>query len=208
MARKNIEDALETRRQILECAKRLFSNRGYERTSLSDIAKYSKVSRGAVYWHFENKEDLLISLVEYDDQNKDCIRFFSESASVSEQDPLGKLKASLMSLLNEDSSEYFNSSFTNMLIGIFNGFAGNEAAKKKLEEHDKQIKKMLSKAITNCVIRKQLPSNLDINAAAEHLALFASGFFFQSRIKNTEALKNHYSLLVEMEFEQIKRLLK
>ena len=70
MPRKTQEESQETRKNILECAKRLFSKRGYERTSLSDIAKYSGVSRGAIYWHFESKEDLLVNLVEYVDMPK------------------------------------------------------------------------------------------------------------------------------------------
>ena len=54
MPRKTHDDSLETRKRILESALRLFSRRGFERTSLSDIAKYSNVTRGAIYWHFES----------------------------------------------------------------------------------------------------------------------------------------------------------
>ena len=59
MPRRTQEDSLATRKKILESAQRLFTRRGYERTSLSDIAKYAGVTRGAIYWHFENKEELI-----------------------------------------------------------------------------------------------------------------------------------------------------
>ena len=110
MSRKSQEESQETRKNILECAKRLFSKRGYERTSLSDIAKYSGVSRGAIYWHFESKEDLLVNLVEYVDVNTEGVRYFFESASPSEQDPLSKLKAFVLCIFSEELSEFFNSS--------------------------------------------------------------------------------------------------
>ena len=43
MPKRTHEDSLETKRNILSSAKRLFSIRGYERTSLSDIAKYCDI---------------------------------------------------------------------------------------------------------------------------------------------------------------------
>ena len=206
MARKTQEESQETRKNILECAKRLFSKRGYERTSLSDIAKYSGVSRGAIYWHFESKEDLLINLVEYVDNNTDCVRYFFESASPTEQDPLSKLKSFILNMFTEELNEYFNSGFVNMLIGIENGFTGNDEARAKLAELDKQRMAMLSKIIMNCVAKGQLPQKLNIRAATEHLAVFMSGFFFQSRMKNTETLKKHYAQIVDMEIDQLKQL--
>ena len=60
MPRRTQEDSQATRRKILESAQRLFTRRGYERTSLSDIAKYAGVTRGAIYWHFENKEETVL----------------------------------------------------------------------------------------------------------------------------------------------------
>ncbi len=47
-----------TRRKILETAKRLFVERGYFNTSMRDIALESGVSTGAVYHHFESKEEI------------------------------------------------------------------------------------------------------------------------------------------------------
>lgn len=208
MPRKSQEESQETRKNILECAKRLFSRRGYERTSLSDIAKYSGVSRGAIYWHFESKEDLLINLVEYNELNKSCIRYFAESCDPNEQDPLEKLKSSLLALFSEETVEDFSSGFVTMLVGIGNGFVGTDDAKKKLDELNSQRMDQLQKVLANCVRRKKLPENLDVRAAAEHLAMFMTGFFFQARIRNTETLRKYSSKLVDMEFEQIQQLLK
>ena len=64
MARKRKEDAQRTRTRILASALSLFAKRGYDHTTFTDIAARLKMTKGAVYWHFESKEALLIALVD------------------------------------------------------------------------------------------------------------------------------------------------
>ena len=64
MARKRKEDAEKTRTRILASALSLFAKKGYEHTTFTDIAARLKMTKGAVYWHFESKEALLIALVD------------------------------------------------------------------------------------------------------------------------------------------------
>jgi TetR/AcrR family acrAB operon transcriptional repressor len=63
MARKTKEEALETRSRILETAEQIFSEQGVAHTSLQDIAAAANVTRGAIYWHFKNKADLLEAML-------------------------------------------------------------------------------------------------------------------------------------------------
>ena len=64
MARRTKEEAEKTRRRILASALTLFVKKGYEKTTFTDIAARLKMTKGAVYWHFESKESLLVALVE------------------------------------------------------------------------------------------------------------------------------------------------
>ena len=64
MARKTKEEAEKTRARILASALALFVRNGYEHTTFTDIAARLKMTKGAVYWHFESKEALLVALVE------------------------------------------------------------------------------------------------------------------------------------------------
>jgi TetR/AcrR family acrAB operon transcriptional repressor len=64
MARRTKEEALATRNRILDAAERIFERRGVSRTSLQDIADAAGVTRGAIYWHFEGKEDLFTAMME------------------------------------------------------------------------------------------------------------------------------------------------
>ena len=51
-------EAHESREKILITAARLFSEQGYETTSLSQVAHEAKVSKALIFWHFDCKEKL------------------------------------------------------------------------------------------------------------------------------------------------------
>jgi AcrR family transcriptional regulator len=51
-----------TRERILDVALDLFVNQGYDGTSLREIAERLGVTKAALYYHFEAKEDILMAL--------------------------------------------------------------------------------------------------------------------------------------------------
>ncbi|MEV6777680.1 TetR/AcrR family transcriptional regulator [Streptomyces syringium] len=51
-----------TRQHIQEVARDFFMERGYEKTSLREIADELGVTKAALYYHFRTKEDILVSL--------------------------------------------------------------------------------------------------------------------------------------------------
>jgi TetR/AcrR family acrAB operon transcriptional repressor len=61
--RRTKEEAAVTRQLILDAALKIFSSKGYSATRLEDIAEAAGVTRGAVYWHFQNKVQLYNTLV-------------------------------------------------------------------------------------------------------------------------------------------------
>ena len=60
--RRTKEEAEATRQTILDTALIEFAEKGYSATKLHDIALKAGVTRGAIYWHFENKADLYLKL--------------------------------------------------------------------------------------------------------------------------------------------------
>ena len=64
MPRRAKEEAERTRTRILASALSLFAKKGYEHTTFTDVASRLKMTKGAVYWHFETKEKLLLALVD------------------------------------------------------------------------------------------------------------------------------------------------
>jgi AcrR family transcriptional regulator len=51
-----------TRNRILDVALELFNEQGYDKTSLREIAERLGVTKAALYYHFERKEDMLLEL--------------------------------------------------------------------------------------------------------------------------------------------------
>lgn len=64
MARKTKEDAERTYHQLLDAATKLFIRQGVAKTTLSEIAAEAGMTRGAVYWHFDNKDAVIQALWE------------------------------------------------------------------------------------------------------------------------------------------------
>lgn len=60
--RRTKQAAAITREEILQAALIVFSKKGYAKTSLEDIAQAAGVTRGAIYWNFQNKADLFNTL--------------------------------------------------------------------------------------------------------------------------------------------------
>ncbi len=64
MVRKTKEEAQETRHRILDAAEIVFQRNGVSRTTLAEIATEADVTRGAIYWHFENKASLFDAMIQ------------------------------------------------------------------------------------------------------------------------------------------------
>jgi AcrR family transcriptional regulator len=65
---KNLQSQ-ETANRILTQAMRIFLAKGYHGTSIEEITRAAKLTKGALYWHFRSKEDLLKRIVgEYENR--------------------------------------------------------------------------------------------------------------------------------------------
>jgi AcrR family transcriptional regulator len=53
-----------TKDQILNVARQIFSKFGFQKTTVDEIAKAAHKAKGSVYYYFKNKEDLFQSVVE------------------------------------------------------------------------------------------------------------------------------------------------
>ena len=80
------EQDQQTRQRLLRCAKAEFLSRGFEHASLRRICGAAGVTTGAVYFFFQNKEDLFAQLghelaseeLEHPDTGPDCdLRFMA-----------------------------------------------------------------------------------------------------------------------------------
>ncbi|UWF59218.1 TetR family transcriptional regulator [Brucella sp. 2716] len=61
--RRTKAEAAETREAILLAAEQVFLERGVNQSTLTEIACYAGVTRGAIYFHFEDKLDIFQSII-------------------------------------------------------------------------------------------------------------------------------------------------
>ena len=63
MVRRTKEEAEETKDKIVRATLEIFCEKGYSRTTFDEIARRINLTKGAVYWHFRNKADILTEII-------------------------------------------------------------------------------------------------------------------------------------------------
>jgi len=164
MARRTKAEAQETRHAIMQAAMRQFSQQGWAATSLVDVAREAGVTRGAIYWHFENKAELLMAL--WQELCEPIGQMLSASLNVDEPDPLGHLERFLLLLLENvttsDSHREFFRLFLNQSDPSDEMAEFYQLIKADVEEYQTELKA----ALRNAIAHQQLAADLDVDQAA------------------------------------------
>jgi len=176
MARKKKEEAQQTRQQLIEAAIGQFATRGVASTTLTDIADAAKVTRGAVYWHFNSKAEIFNAIWEQQLPLRDTIRdrlSFSES-----DDPLLMLREQFITALQYIAHEprqcallqilYHKCEFTSDMI------SENEIRKRIWFNYD-----FLRVTLENCISQNIVSSQVNVE-----LTMIVFHGFFSGIIKN------------------------
>lgn len=139
-----------TRQQILDASLRLFSERGFARTTVRDIARQAGITDAAIYYHFESKRELLEALVE----ERGFLHSLQNLERVTADLPLREtvmwMTRGAIHLMDE------NREFLRLII--MEGLGGDEAA---LEQYRRLIdlwERALSTVLTRYVAKGDLPA--------------------------------------------------
>ncbi|MGW7528783.1 ScbR family autoregulator-binding transcription factor [Streptomyces sp. NPDC054783] len=93
--------AAQTRAQVLAAAAELFAERGFPHTSIAGIAEQVGMTKGALYFHFRDKEDIAAEVVR---ELYDRWRELAEEAHAAGLQPMETVQA----LLSEAANNFFN----------------------------------------------------------------------------------------------------
>ena len=85
-----------TRRKLVSVARRLFGTRGYAGTSIDDITTRAKLTRGALYHHFDDKEALFRAV--YEQVEEELVT--RAAVAASESRPAKRLDAAVAAFLD------------------------------------------------------------------------------------------------------------
>ena len=90
-------DAEQTRTAILDAAEHMFCEQGIAASTLEKISRRAGVTRGAVYWHFKDKIDLLRALHKCSEPSQKLL--IRMAAEQGHSDPLGLLEGAITEML-------------------------------------------------------------------------------------------------------------
>lgn len=192
MARCTKEEALETRSRILDAAENVFYAQGVSRSSLADVAQAADLTRGAIYWHFKNKSDLLYAMCERVRLPMEAM--MATAADQRETDPLGQLRTACVLILHDSAH---NPHLRKILDIVFHKCELVDAADPILvRQHECLLNgiKNIERTLTNAIAIGQLPPNLDTRLSAIFFHAALSGL-----LGNWLFSPNSFDLAVEAE---------
>ncbi len=173
MVRRTKEEAKETRSLILDTAESAFRDRGVSRTSLAEIAKQAGVTRGAIYWHFENKADLFTAMC--DRATLPLEALLENMADPDQPDPVGLMKrASTQALAMVELDGRCRRIFE--ILTLKCEYVDELAPHvQRRQECRRGAREVFRLALENARQRGQVRANLDCHLAANALLAFVDG---------------------------------
>jgi len=177
MVRRTKEEALETRSHILEAAENAFYERGVARTTLADIATLAGVTRGAIYWHFNNKADLVQAML--DSLSEPLEELARASESEEELDPLGCLNQLLIKVFRQIAEDPKIRRINEIMFHKCEFIDEMCDLRRQRQAAVLDCNVRIELSLSNAVKRDQLPATLDIPRAAIALHGYIHGIIAQ-----------------------------
>lgn len=188
---------------IIEESYKLFLNHSYEAVSISDISKAIGFTKGALYHHFKNKEELFKSVVDKYLYIPDVIADV-ETVSLSEYIQLCTAEAEkIIKKLFSFTLVFTPINYMSMFADAFRHYPGYAELKGDFINNEiEKTKKVLENAITSGEIRS------DINTSLIATNFFSINMGLAGNLVRNNSIDESITLLKEQNFEFYKLLKK
>ena len=158
MVRKSKQEALKTRRDILSAAIAVFLKKGVAKATVHEIADEANLTRGAVYWHFDDKNDLVTAV--FEEAINVIIGVTEEAVKQPGATSLEKLKAFLCGPIEQAiNSENVRNIYTVLMHFCDHGDEAANAYRlifRAQGYYEKQLRHLLNQAIDDGYLRSDL----------------------------------------------------
>ncbi|HXW84258.1 MAG TPA: TetR family transcriptional regulator [Candidatus Binataceae bacterium] len=94
---RKLENTEATRKALLKVARKLFAERGYAGTATEEVVRRARVTRGALYHHFKDKQDLFRAVL-HDEEAR--LATETATAALAHRDPWSQLIAGTAAFLD------------------------------------------------------------------------------------------------------------
>lgn len=172
--RKTKEEAYQTRCNLLAAALTVFYERGVSKASLDEIAKTAGVTRGALYWHFKNKEDLFEALfqIHYADLEQQLEQALDSDPAT---DPLSQLLNSVRHYFESLVNNHDLQKFSTILYFRCEQTQDNHSIVELTRQYHRRWDQLLYNIINECKRQQILDQWLNIERALLFLISTLSG---------------------------------
>jgi len=164
----------ETKRAIMDAARRRFLHYGYKKTTIDDIALDAGVGKGTVYLYFESKEDILFKIARDVKGNiTEQMRCIASSLATPEEKLRRMVLAKILSVHDAYTSTAHGVELLDMAMEI-------KMAKCGRGDYEQEAQQSLfADVLREGVSRGQfsLPGDGNAETAARQLMLAFAGFF-------------------------------
>lgn len=184
MARKTKVEAQETRSQVLDAAERVFSEKGVTNTSLNEIAVAAGVTRGAIYWHFKNKYELIEALLQRVKLPLD--EMLDARSADFPGDPLGQIRIQAIAVLQSCVADPHLHAVCTILFHKCEHIAEAEPVLKRHLESREECAAEIQERFRAAVAVGQLPADLDERLATFGLFSFIDGLIYNWLLDPTQ----------------------
>lgn len=134
----------KTKRRIFNTAIKIFSEKGYDNSSVEEITAIAGVAKGSLYYHFSKKEDIFDMLLE------EGLKLLKNNIEIKTRDcstALEKIKAVI--LIQIKVSVKYEDFLNVVLSQIWGEEEKNRKCKKAVFEYIKIIEKIIKEGIEN-----------------------------------------------------------
>ena len=136
--------------QILEAAAVVFARLGFHKARMDDIGKEADLSKGAVYWYFESKDEIITTILDrFMERELEVFRKISQGD--------GPIPARLMTMMKTLASEVDSISGLMPIIYEFYAVAAREEAiRKTIDKYMTSYTGLLEALIQEGIEREEL----------------------------------------------------
>jgi len=180
MARKTKEEAMATREGILDAALNCFHESGVAGTTLAMIGARAGYTRGAVYWHFKNKAEVLAALINR--ERKPFIERLRCTTSLKRTSPVLDLRSALLVSMQEVMDDERARSMLEIMLR--NDLSAESQAMQKMQrEASCEELAMITAAFERARELGQLRENVETDTAARMVHTSLTGVLYCSMLE-------------------------
>lgn len=177
-----IVDKEERRREICLAAIDLFSQKGYEKVTIKEIAEASGIGKGTVYEYFESKKDILLKSTKQfflELMDNEVFKNIDFSNSIEGIETFAR---ETVKIFKDSNTDFFLAYFELLLVNLRN--ESNEEMLNDLREVFFEFRSLLQNVMDEGKAKGMIPSHVDTKKLAISLFAYLDGLMLHCWIYN------------------------